>query len=385
MSETKKTTFNYLTERFFKEDIKAKNYKGLLDEEINSLKSFDDKILNVLKEKNVNKIKDLIKIDLADFEKRLKEINIDQIEIDSKIIVIKILQKVLSSKSEQKKEIVAKIAVMGIQNAGKTSFINYLMGQSMDEKFQETEPTVSVEQRTLKLKDLNLVIWDFGGQESFRNEYLSNPEEFFIDTEVLLYVVDAQDEEHYPDSIEYFYSILEILKKTGVQLRIIIDLHKSDPDVVQDVDFLIKIQWLEEKFTNVVQQFSFPYEFMRSSIFNDVADEKEPEISKNLKKVLSSKYKGIGEPSIRDLVKDMLFIQTKIYLNLMNKMNEILSALSNMPAPAGNTVMPEIPAATTPPPPPPPKAMNENPRDGIQQTIVEELKEMFKKMRMKSE
>ncbi|MBD3187415.1 hypothetical protein GF325_11340, partial [Candidatus Bathyarchaeota archaeon] len=330
MSESKKGTLDYLMERFFKPGIDAKDYKALMKLNISELRNVDGPALEAFKDLSLESIKDLVKVNTSEIKEKLEDKDLETPDVDAVLVMVKILKKLLNKKSREKVERVSKVAVMGMQNAGKTSFINYLTGEKPDEKFKETSPTVSVAHKTFELKDVNLAIWDFGGQESFRKEYLDNPEEFFLNTEVLLYIIDTQDDELYADSLQYFFSVLEILDKTGVDVHIIVDFHKCDPDVIQDIDFIVKMQWLEEKFREILSKFSFPHEFMRSSIFSEIATENEPEIAKNLKEIFVSKSEAIGQPSEMELLKNLLYVQTKTYLTLMSNFMEMMRDIKNL-------------------------------------------------------
>ncbi|MHA1681197.1 MAG: ADP-ribosylation factor-like protein [Promethearchaeota archaeon] len=324
MSNSSKGTFDYLVERFFKDGVAVKDYKDILKKDLGSLKNVGGKVIKLLKNLSIENIKDLIQADVGEIERQLIKEDFPEVDRDALIIMIKILTKLLGSKSREKVEKISKVAVMGIQNAGKTSFINFISGTSPSEKLKGTEPTVSVEHRSFNIEGIDLSVWDFGGQVSFREEYLKNPEEFFLNTDLLLYLVDTQDDGVYADSIDYFNSILEILTKTGVKLNILIDFHKMDPDISQDIDFVVKSQWLEEKFRDVLVKYNFPFEFMRSSIFEGVTSENEPEIAKNLKELFISKSSSIGQPSELDLLKNILYVQTKTYLSLMGGVQELM-------------------------------------------------------------
>ena len=52
-------------------------------------------------------------------------------------------------------------------------------------------PTKNIERTTLVEK--NVVVWDFGGQETYRNEYLADPESYLSSISYAFYVVDVQD------------------------------------------------------------------------------------------------------------------------------------------------------------------------------------------------
>ena len=72
-----------------------------------------------------------------------------------------------------------KLIIIGMENAGKTTIVDLLTKETekVPEKPPDMNPTKGVERRSLFQK--NIMIWDFGGQESFRKEYLVNSVKYF--------------------------------------------------------------------------------------------------------------------------------------------------------------------------------------------------------------
>jgi GTPase SAR1 family protein len=379
-------------ETFFKPGTAIKDLKNLLQLKVDTMKDFDEKIVAFFTEMKVDKIKDLIEVKFEELEKKLLDRKYPRETVDYIMVTSKILKKLVEMKTKDKVEIPTKIAIMGMQNAGKTSLINFLLARSPDEKFKETEPTVSVDHKTMKLGDHQLAIWDFGGQESFRKEYLQNPDEFFVNTGLLMFIVDSQDDTFYADSIEYLHSILDIMQKMNPSLHVVVDLHKYDPDMIQDIDFLVKTQWLEEKFKTLLKATKFSYEFMRTSIFSEITGANAPEIARGLKETLLLKSDENSKGVELSMLKNILFVQAKTYYNLMTNLSDIngkLQALeSRIPAgmPPGIAPIPMSnlppPSSTSLPPPPPPRFTGHTPADDSKMTLVSELKEMFKKRRI---
>ncbi|MEX2683983.1 MAG: ADP-ribosylation factor-like protein [Candidatus Sigynarchaeota archaeon] len=393
VSSAKKTRLEYVIETFFKTGTPIKDLKNVLQLKVDTLKDFDEKVVAFLSEIKVEKIKDLIEFKSEDLEKRLIDRKFSREIVDYIIVSGKILKKIVEMKTKEKEEIPTKIAIMGMQNAGKTSLINFLLAQSPDEKYKETEPTVSVDHKNMKLGDHQLAIWDFGGQKSFRDEYLKNPDEFFVNTGLLIFVVDSQDDTFYADAIEYLHSILDIMQKMNPNLHVVIDLHKYDPDLTSDIDFLVKTQWLEEKFKNLLKSTKFSYEFMRTSIFSEIAGANAPEIARNLKETVLLRTTEKSKIPELNMLKSILFVQAKIYYAMMTNLAEITGRLqaleSRIPAgmPPGLAAAPatNFPSSSStglPPPPPPARFPGYTPAEDPKMSIVNELKEMFKKRRI---
>lgn len=86
--------------------------------------------------------------------------------------------------SKRKKK--CKVALLGLDNAGKTTLKNYLVG----EKASETIPTLSFECVSVRLHKLNFNIWDVGGQDALRPKW----RHFFHGAEGVIFMVDSTDE-----------------------------------------------------------------------------------------------------------------------------------------------------------------------------------------------
>ncbi len=71
-----------------------------------------------------------------------------------------------------------KIAILGLADAGKTSFIKILL-QELD-LTKKVLPTKSIERTAIEILNKELLVWDFGGHESYRKQYLATPKFYFI-------------------------------------------------------------------------------------------------------------------------------------------------------------------------------------------------------------
>lgn len=376
-----KTRFQYVMEAFFKEGTDIKDIKGILQLGVESLKDYDDTVLGILKMLRIKKIKELVALKSEALQKALEasEYNIEKPVIDYVMVSSKILRKLIEIKSKDKIEALPeKIAVMGMQNAGKTSLINLLIGTSTSEQFKDTEPTVSVEQKQVNIGDYQLAVWDFGGQESFRNEYLQNPDEYFISTGMILFVLDIQDENLYADAIDYLNAILTIMNKMGQQLHVIVDFHKFDPDIAEDVDVLVKVQWLEQKFKAILMNFNFSFEFIKTSLYSGIASSTEPDIARNLKEAFAAKSVDMNSLPEIQMLRNLVYVQTKIYYNLMAQLSEIGDVLKKLKLQTPSEQAPSPPGYT-----PPLQKVPERPPAAFTtvntSSLVSELKEAFKK------
>ena len=139
---------------------------------------------------------------------------------------------------------VVKVVIMGMENAGKTTIIDVLT-----EKIKETPitppnmiPTRDVARTLLEQK--NIVIWDFGGQELFRNTYISNPESYLRSISLVYYVVDVQDYYRHQSSIMYFIAVFKKILRYSPDAELCFLFHKMDPNFDQKQKDL-KVKFLE--------------------------------------------------------------------------------------------------------------------------------------------
>lgn len=80
----------------------------------------------------------------------------------------------------------AKLLVLGLDNAGKTTILRSIS----EENIKNIKPTEGFNIKNLAVEGVNLCVWDLGGQKILR-EYWSN---YFDKTSALIFVVDSADE-----------------------------------------------------------------------------------------------------------------------------------------------------------------------------------------------
>ncbi|NHI93821.1 MAG: hypothetical protein EAX96_15140 [Candidatus Lokiarchaeota archaeon] len=118
------------------------------------------------------------------------------------------------------KNIVENLVFLGLENAGKTSIINYIITGFMT----QTIPTSGVSIEVIKLPHIELKLYDIGGQKVFRDYMWSNV--IFPDMS-LVFVIDANDKSKLYESKLVFW---EILNKYVPIKPILILLNKQDLD-----------------------------------------------------------------------------------------------------------------------------------------------------------
>lgn len=114
----------------------------------------------------------------------------------------------------------ATVTICGLDEAGKTTIIRYLVSG----EHKETYPTLGVNREVIDLPNLELDIFDLGGQVDFRPLWSEINEK----SDALIYVVDGANYLRLDESKEAFHTII----KTQIRKRIpvLILLNKVDLD-----------------------------------------------------------------------------------------------------------------------------------------------------------
>ena len=161
-----------------------------------------------------------------------------------------------------------KIVLMGLDNSGKTSIVLCLKGVKNLSSFSSIKPTRGYEINKFNTLGSEFNIWDFGGQEQFREDYFKNFMEHIKGTSKLIYVLDIQDRERYDLSLKYLAKIITLLIENKLNLEFSLFLHKFDPDM-EVINSEIKeeiAQPLIKKIENIIPQ-SIPYQIFKTSIY----------------------------------------------------------------------------------------------------------------------
>merc|ERR1711865_79452 len=107
----------------------------------------------------------------------------------------------------------ARILVLGLDNAGKTTILKKLS----DEDIATITPTQGFNIKSLMHEGFKLNVWDIGGQKSIR-PYWRN---YFDQTDSLMYVIDSSDRKRLEETSEELHKLLEEDKLAGVPLLVL--------------------------------------------------------------------------------------------------------------------------------------------------------------------
>lgn len=201
-----------------------------------------------------------------------------------------------------------KIAFVGMDNAGKTSIINVLSQNFSN--YQAILPTQRVERNQLNFLAKELMIWDFGAQDKYRESYLANPEKYFEAIDIMYFVIDIQDTAKLDTSIQYFRRIIDGLEFYSPNAQIALLYHKNDPDAITNIQAL----QLDQKFYNAVKD---RFEYRITKAMKENIDSPIRTYYTSVHSPLSI-IKALSEPliatsMIKDTVADILGEFIKVY------------------------------------------------------------------------
>jgi len=124
---------------------------------------------------------------------------------------------------------------MGLDFAGKTSIITAISKKfGFEEDIFKLMPTRKIARDAFKFLGIEFIRMDFGGQMQYREEYLKNPTKYISGTDLLFYVIDAQDYDRYVEIIDYLDKILLFLKENQEYPPLCILFHKFDPQLTKE-------------------------------------------------------------------------------------------------------------------------------------------------------
>ena len=252
------------------------------------------------------------------------------------------------------------------------------------------KPTKGASRDDIFLADQKILLTELGGQEKFRKFYIDQPDRFFLETDIIVYLIDIQDDARYQESLEYLTSIIRTLKYLQEVPDFIVLYSKSDPDVVKTVFYQEKYDFLTQKVNQIFKTYpQLQYEIQTSSIFNIVS--MVPNVSRMIKGIFSSsplaeedKIASIGKLLMK--VVD-LFLDSEANLNkAISSINQRLSRLekgmvsaSAAGGPAADATMKAPTKGPAAKAPGPAKPKPSGPRGGLSQraALLSELKQVF--------
>jgi Arf/Sar family protein len=135
------------------------------------------------------------------------------------------------------------LVLVGLENSGKTTLINVLAGNPV----AETCPTIGLNVKMVKRGNLQMKMWDIGGQAQYRSEW----GRYTRGCDVIVFVVDAANFDLIAEVRKELHRLLEGHELRATPLLVLankIDLnpHISEADLIRELnlDYVVDNPWL---------------------------------------------------------------------------------------------------------------------------------------------
>ena len=174
-----------------------------------------------------------------------------------------------------------KISLVGLSGCGKTSLYSVAFAEKSAEETKGLSPTILYETRRHPFLGLQVGIFDFGGQEQYRKEYMEKPE-IFRGTDILIPIVDLHDPNSFEQAKEYFIGLLDIYRKGNEKPTIFLFLHKYDTQDYQKELLDTNVKKAKDLFLDLFKDYDFDYKL--TSIYL------QDELAKVFRDILISSY-----------------------------------------------------------------------------------------------
>ena len=198
---------------------------------------------------------------------------------------------------------IRKILVVGLDQAGKTSILNILTNKY--NLMDNLKPTAGIERTEIQILGIPILSWDLGGQKIFREQYMKDLK-IFAETDSVFFVVDAMNPARYDEALQYYSDILSKFQKLDLKPKIVLCLHKIDPNIRNNPNTNQIIEDLKELF----QARSADFEI--TTFITSIYDRKSiiESFSRNFQELLVSlkPFKKLLESLVRQLNLDGLIL-----------------------------------------------------------------------------
>ncbi len=260
--------------------------------------------------------KEKLKNQIEELKEKFPKIEVNLIKT---ITISTLIKDIKKEKSDLKKE-TQKVVVVGLDNAGKTAILTKFGGRLGISELASLKPTKGVNRQFIEGKHLDLLVWDFGGQEGYRSNYFKKPEKYFLQIDLLIYVIDVQDTDKFEESLEYFEKILNTLNTLEESPFIMVFIHKFDPDIKNDSTIQLSAELLRDSIDDLFTTNSLDYDIYLTSIFSLISN--EPEFAHILKDIMKNN-RALTDPTVRKLEGFAKVLEEN--MNLVIRLSESLS------------------------------------------------------------
>ena len=239
-----------------KEDLKKLPILALLD--------INEDEAKLLKEFQLETIEDLSDKWGEHYDKIAKKIPKERINswiAASRLVLVEEKEKISAG---------AKIIMVGIDNAGKTSLSIALKHRStlssLFQKLYALAPTRGLLREKIDVFKMDIFIHELGGQSIYREDYLENPDQYFVGTDIILFVIDVQAKDRFEESFEYLKQIINVTNNLKLKVPWKIFFHKSDPEYEIDSKSLEVFESITDYMTKNCPFFEPAKDMFRTSV-----------------------------------------------------------------------------------------------------------------------
>ncbi|MHA1312238.1 MAG: ADP-ribosylation factor-like protein [Candidatus Helarchaeota archaeon] len=201
-----------------------------------------------------------------------------------------------------------KISLVGLSGCGKTSIYATTFAFKKPEDTEKFAPTVMYEVRNHPYLGLNVSIFDFGGQEQYRESYLEKTE-VFKETDILIPIIDLHDKDSFQEASNYFSKIVNVFQSFEKKPRIVIFYHKYDSKNFEKEALEVNYQEAKKIIGEIFKDWD--YKEYKTSIYD------QEQLSMIFRDLLVANYKDLQKQveNTQDLLKN---INAKIIISDIN-------------------------------------------------------------------
>lgn len=199
-----------------------------------------------------------------------------------------------------------KISLVGLSGCGKTSIYSTTLGGMSPMETSMLDPTIMYEVKSHNYLGLQVSLWDFGGQEKYRQSYLETPK-LLANTTVLILVLDLHHPEDFLKANSYFSEVYSAIKNSGGDPRAIIFYHKYDTEEYAKSQL--------EKNLAKARELPFIREIDPESFITSIY--RQEELSEVFRQILISDFEELKE-SVAHAQKHLMKLNSKIIVSDVN-------------------------------------------------------------------
>lgn len=382
---------------------KLETIEDILKLPIQSYKFLDKEETTIIKNLfEVSKIREILKLDKEDpfqsltileeseesleltenFKEKIEALKKKYPTLEAKLKKAVTISTLIESITKEKEAIepqAQKVLVAGLDAAGKTSLLSKFGGRLGISDMIATHPTKGVVRMKFGTSNLSLFIWDLGGQEEYRERYLNNPEQYFIQLDLLIYVIDVQDLGRFEESLEYLDNILNSLVMLEERPYVLLFIHKYDPDLKGDPKILLNIELLKDNVGELLRskKYDFEVEIYLTSIYSLIS--REPQFAKYIKKLMSAGY-SLSDPTVKKVeglgktLEETLNAVIRLSESISTQLNDLDSRIRAIESGAFRAAQGGQPLEISNP-----TMSSSRSGEGPRLTVLNELKDLFSK------